>query len=169
MRLDVDVTGNIDQLARQLGATESHVRKASMRALNKTALWLRSKSVKALSEASAVQQKHIRKRFQIVRARVRHLKAYVTANTREIKAAHLGTMRQTGSGVRVGKHRFDGAFIAKMPSGHRGAYKRKTAARFPIKEMGVPLNGKQITDIAETKTAARFIQLFTHELKWVMR
>ena len=166
----VDITADgFEQLKHFLGATESQIKKASVRALNKTALWLRGKSVKALSEQSDVQQKHLRKRIQVVRANSRSLKAFVLANTMGVKAALMGKMRQTAKGVRVGKHSFDGAFIAKMPGGHTGVFKRKTKARLPIKEMMVPLNHRVITDLADTEAGSQFRHYFKHELRWAMK
>ena len=166
----VDITADgFNQLKNFLGATESQIKKASVRALNKTALWLKGKSVKALSEQSGVQQKHLRKRLQVIKANSRSLKAFVLANTMGVKASRLGKMKQTAQGVRVGKHSFDGAFIAKMPTGHTGVFKRKTKQRLPIKEMFVPLDSGVITDLADSEAGSQFRHYLKHELRWAMK
>ncbi len=47
----------------------------------------------------------------------------------------FGKPRQTAQGVRVGSNVVDGTFVATMPSGHTGVYRRKTKARLPITEV----------------------------------
>ena len=150
-------------------AIEPQILKAAVRALNKTAIWLKGQAAKQLSQEAQIQQKHLRKKLQVVKANRSNLKAFILANTMSIKAAHLGRMRQTSKGVTVGKHSFDGAFIAKMPGGHTGVFKRKTKARLPIKEMTVKLNKQSLIDLANTEWADKFMHIFAHELKWVTK
>jgi hypothetical protein len=61
--LDVTTYGDIDRIISQMHGTEAQVKLASMRALNKTALWLKSQSVKEISAQKKLQQKIIRERL----------------------------------------------------------------------------------------------------------
>ena len=66
--LDVTTYGDIDQIIASMRGTESQVQLAAMRALNKTALWLKSQSVKEISAQKKLQQKIIRERLKLVKA-----------------------------------------------------------------------------------------------------
>ncbi|MDA0938795.1 MAG: phage tail protein, partial [Proteobacteria bacterium] len=123
--LDVTIYGDIDQIIKQMHGTEAQVKLASMRALNKTALWLKSQSVKEISTQKKLQQKIIRERLKLVKASKSSLKALVVASLYGIKASLLGSMRQTAIGAKAGKSQFTGAFVATMPTGHWGIFKRK--------------------------------------------
>ena len=72
--LDVTTYGDIDQIISQMQGTEAQVKLASMRALNKTALWLKSQSVKEISAQKKLQQKIIHERLKLVKARKSSLK-----------------------------------------------------------------------------------------------
>ncbi|WP_233640966.1 hypothetical protein [Wolbachia endosymbiont of Drosophila innubila] len=54
MRINIEVTGSIIQ---SIDAERKKVEKATVRALNKTALWVRSQTVKQVSEENKYQKK----------------------------------------------------------------------------------------------------------------
>lgn len=57
-----------------------------------------------------------------------------------VDAVRLGRPRQTRAGSRAGKKNYPGAFIARMPNGKTGIFKRHGPTRLPIKKQTVPLN-----------------------------
>lgn len=170
--LDVTTYGDIDQIIRQMRGTESQVQVAAMRALNKTALWLKSQSVKEISTQKKLQQKIIRDRLNIIKASKSSLKALVVASLYGIKASLIGNMRQTSTSAKAGKMEFKGAFVATMPTGHRGIFKRKRASRLPIREVVLPLEpvaSNIIKGLVDSGTADKFIQYFRHELGFILK
>jgi hypothetical protein len=60
--LRVNVAGDFKCMVEAIGATESQVRTAVMRAINKTALWVQSKSAREISEQKKIQLKLIRQK-----------------------------------------------------------------------------------------------------------
>jgi hypothetical protein len=169
-RIDIDVAGNLDKTLEILGATEAQVRTAAMRAINKTALWVRSQSAKKISKQRQIQLKLIRQKLRIIKANMAVLRAFVVASLYGIKASKLGAPKQNATGASVGKHQFPGAFVAKMPkSGHVGIFKRKTFKRLPIQEQYVQLEpeaSKIIRETVENEASAVFVKYFDHELDY---
>lgn len=170
--LDVTTYGDIDQIIAAMRGTESQVQLAAMRALNKTALWLKSKSVKEISAQKKLQQKIIRDRLNVIKASTSSLKALVVASLYGIKASLIGNMRQTSTGAKAGKSQFTGAFVATMPTGHRGIFKRKTKSRLPIREVVLPLEpvaSNIIKGFVDSGAGEKFIQYFRHELGFILK
>jgi hypothetical protein len=174
--LSVNVTGDFNRTIEAIGATEIQVRTASMRAINKTALWVQSKTAREISEQKKIQLKLIRQKLKVVKSNRQALRAFVIANLYGIKASKLGPIRQNASGASVGKHQFPGAFVARMPktgggpsAGHVGVFKRKTAKRLPIQEQYVQLNpeGTQIIQqTIENEASHIFRKYFDHEISY---
>ena len=170
--INVTTAGSLDPILAALNATENQVLTAAVRALNKTAIWLRAQSVTAISQQKQIKQNLIRERLRIIRANRASLKAFVIAKLYGVKACKLGTMRQTSTGVSVGGYDFPHAFIATMPTGHTGVFQRKGTARLPIKEATVELEpeaSETIGALVELETSARFVELFRHELTFMLR
>jgi hypothetical protein len=169
-RIDVDVAGNLDKTLEILGATEVQVRTAAMRAINKTALWVRAQSARKIGKQRQIQLKLIRQKLRIIRANRTALKAFVVANLWGIKASKLGVPKQNATGASVGKHQFPGAFVAKMSrTGHVGIFKRKTSKRLPIREQYVQLEPEAsqiIRETVENEASAVFSHHFEHELNY---
>ena len=171
--LDFNIDGNFDRAIEAIGATEQQVRTAAMRAINKTALWVQSKSAREISEQRKIQLKLIRQKLKVAKSNRQILKAFVMANLYGIKASKLGIPRQNASGSSVGNRQFPGAFVAKMPKfGHIGIYKRKTAKRLPIQEQYVQLNPEAseiIRKNIENEASQVFMKNFDHEFEYVKK
>ena len=88
---EIDVSGadNFDKIIRDLNASKQHSVTASVRALNKTALWLRTQATRQISSEKRLPQKLIRERLRVLKASKRDLKARVMANFMGIKAAKV--------------------------------------------------------------------------------
>ncbi|MEW7978510.1 MAG: phage tail protein [Candidatus Sedimenticola endophacoides] len=157
-----------------LGASERQIRTATVRALNKTARWMRIHVARQTAQSLNVRVGTIRKNLILLRARANHPQSGVAMGSKAgvIKATELGSPRQNRRGTRVGKRQFDGAFIATMPTGHRGVFRRKGKSRLPIQEVQLVTTGR-IADVmealAENQAMSRFENLFEHELRYVMK
>ena len=157
-----------------LTAGERQVRIAAVRALNKTARWMRTRLAREVAQSLKVRVGPIRNGLILLRARASHPESGVALGKSAgvIKAAELGTPRQNRRGTRVGKRQFDSAFIATMPSGHRGVFRRKGASRLPIREVQLVATGHladAMAQLADRQAMARFECLFEHELRYLMR
>ncbi len=157
-----------------LTAGERQIGTAAVRALNKTARWMRTHVAREAAQSLNVRVGLIRNGLILLRARASHPESGVALGkaTGVIKAAELGTPRQNRRGTRVAKRQFDGAFIATMPTGHRGVFRRKGKSRLPIQEVQLVATGR-IADVmeqlADRHAMARFERLFEHELRYLMR
>jgi hypothetical protein len=169
----VNAAGDFNHVVEAVGATESQIRTAAMRAINKTALWIQSKSARKISGQKKIQMKLIRQKLKIVKSNRQTLRAFVVANLYGIKASKLGALKQNAGGASVGKHQFPGSFVAKMPrTGHVGIFKRKTAKRLPIQEQYVQLNPEAsqiIQQTIENEASHIFRKYFDHELSYAAR
>jgi hypothetical protein len=168
--IGINIAGNFDRVAESIGATEAQVRIAAVRAINKTALWIQSRSAREISDESKIKLKLIRQKLRIIKANRNTLKAFVMANLYDIKAIKLGIPRQTASGVAIGVRKFPGAFISTMPkTGHVGVFKRKTRNRLPIQEQDVSLStnaAKIIQHNVEDEASIIFAKYFDHEIHY---
>ncbi len=157
-----------------LGASERQIKTAAIRALNKTARWMRTHIARQTAQSLNVRVGAIRKDLIILRAKGNNPNAGVALGKTSgvIKATELGSPRQNKQGTRVGKRQFDKTFIATMPSGHRGVFRRKGKSRLPIQEVQLVTTGR-IASVMETlankQAMSRFETLFEHELKYAMK
>jgi hypothetical protein len=169
-QFDVTVVGNFDQVVESIGATESQIRIAAMRAINKKALWIQSRSAREISDETKIKLKLIRQKLRVVKANRETLKAFIMGNLYAIKAIKLGNPRQTTSGVTIGVRKFPGAFVARMPkTNHIGIFKRKTSRRLPIQEQSVFL-GVSASNIiqrnVDDEAPVVFMRYFEHEIRY---
>ena len=106
------------------------------RALNDAGRKIRSLMVKKAAKQLPFRQKIIRQRVFVRKAHRKRLFVRVTAGKKGWPLYLTGKARQTKTGVRVSKvGLIRGAFIATMPSGHTGIFRRKGAGRLPIEEL----------------------------------
>jgi len=151
---DIDIRWNRRQVAefvKALRGIKHGWPKAASRALNKTAVTVRSRLVKAISSQTGVKQKVVRARTWVKKATYRKLHSRVSLGGLHIALMNLGA-RKTRKGVtyRLGQGRRQlagGAFIASMPGGyHIGVFRRLGPERLPIQE----LFGPAVMDLFET-------------------
>ncbi|WP_444885980.1 phage tail protein [Microbulbifer sp. PSTR4-B] len=109
--------------------------RAEARAANRTANHLRSRYVRDLSAKTRVRQKTLRRKVKQRHAKVGEL-AQVWFGLLPVPLAAIPGVRQVKAGVR-GPGGIDepGAFIAMVGAGHRGAFRRKTKKRLPIRQL----------------------------------
>lgn len=164
----------LSQWPQALAASEDQTRKAAVRALNKTARWLRTQVTRDTARSLDVKVGAVRPGLVLLRARNSRPEAGValakTAGV--IKAAALGTPRQTARGVRVGRRHWDHAFLADMPNGHQGVFRRRGKARLPIQEVQLVVTGRManvMEDLSDGPALRHFETLFQRELRYLSR
>lgn len=176
IRIDENnVRRDIKAVTRYLDKTQRKVvPAATVSALNKTAKNAQTDTVRALAAKYRVPQKLLRgvrgkgARVRTIKANRRTLTAWISAKVQAIKAARVGKPRQTKTGAKAGQHTYPGGFVATMPSGHTGIFKRKGGSRLPIAEQVIKMPDGE--SIAQRNTAKRarvsFPKHFLHEIKW---
>lgn len=115
---------NIDKLLRQ------HDR-ITAQALNKAVRMARTETVRELARVKDVPQKPIRRRVRAYMAypNVKPIRSAIWIGLKKpIQAKEIGGSLRTGGTVRIGRRTYRGAFLATMPSGHRGIFHRKPNA-----------------------------------------
>lgn len=168
----IDVEGQVEKIITDFNASPEKARLAALRALNKTAFWLRIHAGSDISKEIKLPKKLVLERLRVIKASRTKLQSVVTARLFGIKPGKIGNMRQNKTGSKAGSFDFPGAFIATMPSGHRSIYKRKRETRFPIQEMSVPLEpmaSDTIEKYLDRKVMQRFEEAFRQEINFVMR
>lgn len=131
IRLDAS---QLDAVIAEFDATPKQALAASKRAIRKTAKFGQGRVARAIAGAHGIRQKVLKERARVtvskVKADARYgVSAYIWVGTVPLRASDVGKPRQTRAGVTVGKHKFPGAFIATMESGHTGVFKRQGIKR----------------------------------------
>ncbi|HET6442536.1 MAG TPA: phage tail protein [Phycisphaerae bacterium] len=117
--------------------------KVITRALNKTGAHARTETVRAITRKVAMRQTDVRKDVTLRRASWRYWVATIRIKGRRVPLIRFGA-RQVKRGTTYKIERGGGrataphAFIATMPSGHVGVFKRKAGPRLPIGELKGP-------------------------------
>ncbi|MGL9762096.1 MAG: phage tail protein [Wolbachia sp.] len=160
---------NTGSIIQSIDAERKKVEKATVSALNKTAIWLKSKAAKEISEEKRIKLSLIRKRLRIFKAKISRLDVLIRANLYDIRASTIGKIQKTRRGSKVGKHQFIGGFAAVMPKGNSGIFKREGRAALPIKEVKLPLEpeaSKVIRDLVNYEVEKVFTKFFERELSY---
>ena len=172
--IDAHDGGSIEHALLGLDVQEKLVKIAAYRALNKTARWLKTQTIRHISGETGLTQKLIRKRMHMLHANRRNLRAMLTSCNQHIPASELGRMRESGKGARAGKFYFEGGFVGHMPStGKTSIYRRKQKARLPIRELGFYYGGftsRAWEDVSKgDEVMQRFGRFLEHELNFISR
>ena len=115
----------ISALADQLGRTIDDVQAAAQLSSRATAEWLQARIVKGLVDQTGVSQKVFARRVKrYVRVSGSAQRVFVGLFRPEASQSNLGRLTQGPTGARAGKHFFKGAFVATMPSGFVGIFRR---------------------------------------------
>jgi hypothetical protein len=123
---------------RMLVAVPKAVPRIIVRASNKAAITVRADMARRVSRVLGLKVSSV-KRYQVFldKATKTRLVAHVGASNWPTKAGYLRP-RQLKRGVKFGgpggRRLIEGAFIARMKSGHLGVYLRRGPARLPIVE-----------------------------------
>ncbi|MFP3021146.1 MAG: phage tail protein, partial [Wolbachia sp.] len=77
---------NTGSIIQSIDAERKKVEKVTVSALNKTAIWLKSKAAKEISEEKRIKLSLIRKRLRIFKAKTSRLEVLIRANLYDIRA-----------------------------------------------------------------------------------
>ncbi|GHT95662.1 hypothetical protein FACS1894126_5550 [Alphaproteobacteria bacterium] len=167
----ISAAESIAKITQSINALPEQVAIASMRALNKTAAWIKSNCARQIAKEKLLKLKIINDRIRVVKASTANLQAKILADVVSIRARDLGNLRQTSGGAIAGKHSFEKAFVATMPkTSYRSAFKRTAKARYPVKEMWLPIYNEATAIIAkmiDAEASAIFEKHFLHELRFI--
>ncbi|WP_143688820.1 phage tail protein [Wolbachia endosymbiont of Laodelphax striatellus] len=154
------------EVIESVNAKRKKIELATVKALNKTALWLKAQAAKEISEE---KKSLIRKRLRIFKAKTSRLDVLIRANLYDIRASTIGKIQKTRRGSKVGKHEFIGGFAAVMPKGNSGIFKREGRAALPIKEVKLPLEpeaSRIIGNLVNYEVEEVFTKFFERELSY---
>lgn len=141
MTVVFDVKADTKAMAKDLRKVRRSIqRKAVTTAINRTAARVQVQSRRELASSLNVPQKPLRARMKRTKATWTKPIARLYALSARLLLASIGKPRQTKAGAGAGRHRVAGAFVAKMPSGHLGVFKRRGGRRLPIREQGLELS-----------------------------
>ncbi|QTG99504.1 phage tail protein [Wolbachia pipientis] len=163
------MSNNINEIISNIERKEQKIKLAAIKALNKTALWLKAQAAKEISEEKQIKLSLIRKRLRIFKAKTSRLDVLIRANLYDIRASTIGKIQKTRRGSKVGKHEFIGGFAAVMPKGNSGMFKREGRAALPIKEVKLPLEpeaSKVMRDLVNYEVEKVFTKFFERELSY---
>lgn len=93
------------------GLSEFAISNAWRRALRKTGDWVKTHVARTLSSDLKVPQRVLKQRLYFFLRSNKMMEGKVWLGLNEIEARRLGSPRQTRTGVTVGRHRFDHAWI----------------------------------------------------------
>nr|WP_264683392.1 phage tail protein [Wolbachia endosymbiont (group B) of Euphydryas aurinia] len=164
------MSNNINEIISNIERKEQKIKLAAIKALNKTALWLKAQAAKEISEEKQIKLSLIRKRLRIFKAKTSRLDVLIRANLYDIRASTIGKIQKTRRGSKVGKHEFIGGFAAVMPKGNSGMFKREGRAALPIKEVKLPLEpeaSKVMRDLVNYEVEKVFTKFFERELSYI--
>lgn len=145
-------TSKIGDLTQALGSLVDDDRRAAAtaRAFNHSGRQLVTAGSRAIARETQLPVRYVRSRIRETLAApgsllwaMRVAEPYLTlAKFADVAG---GILRQTSKGVTVSKWGFHrSAFIATMPTGHTGVYKRLGKKRFPLKELWGPNMAKPL-------------------------
>jgi hypothetical protein len=148
--------------------------RSQARALNKAITQTRTKAAREVAEKRNILVGRAKREMRIQRATFTRPEAAIIARGDPIPVMDVkGAKRQTKRGVVAkiegkgkGKpHLFEGAFIAVMPSGHKGVFKRRGNKRLPIIEEKLPsIASTMIQDEVDIKLRAFAAPIYEAEL-----
>jgi len=164
---DIKTSNNINEIISNIERKEQKIKLAAIKALNKTAIWLKSQAAKEISEEKRIKLSLIRKRLRIFKAKTSRLEVLIRTNLYDIRASTIGKIQKTRRGSKVGKHQFIGGFAAVMPKGNSGIFKREGRAALPIKEVKLPLEpeaSKVIRDLVNYEVEEVFKKFFERDI-----
>lgn len=188
----VNVRSNADSVIADFLFAAEEMPDATVRALNKIADQGKTFGAREIKSAGYnLKIGDIKRAMRVRRASKGNLKATIITTGRPIPLIAYGA-RQTAKGVTVnvlsGRKLIPGAFIATMPSGHKGVYVRAPGAKhkkvgqgskaswhaLPIRELYGPsipdaMNNKGVQAALLALTREKFPAVLAHEQAWLKR
>lgn len=174
IKLTLTPDKDLHKWEQEIDQAQGKVLIAYSRALNKTARWLRTQLASSTAKELDIKAGLIRNGLRVIPAKRNRLEVVVGLDPKSgvIKAANLGRTSQNKRGVRAGKRQFDHAFLATMPNGHTGVFRRRGHSRYPIQEVQIVFTGRlkdAMEDLMDGQALAQFDVFFERELRFLAR
>ena len=139
----IDVEADVEEAKRFLTRTQRKVvPKAAARALNRTLTNVRTVSRRKVAKGMGQKQKAIKGQFKMIKASRNRLIGLLRTTGNPIPLIEFKSPKQFKKGVKVTfageRQLMENAFIATMPSGRTGIFRRQTKKRLPIRELFGP-------------------------------
>lgn len=142
--MSVNLRVTIDHSALDRALSQLHGRdfqRAAVQAVNQTARQGMTSVSRAIAKESGAKVGRVKRSMWFQPARPERLTAEISVSGRPIPLAEFRA-KQTRRGVTAnawGRRKlYKGTFLATMPSGHTGVWKRKNETRLPIEELFGP-------------------------------
>ena len=164
---------------RRVGALDGDVRKSFYSALSRTSQRLKTESGRKAREMYVVKSKAVTDQVVLRRGSASSLSNELRWKGRNIPLMQFRTNpKSPNARTRVlkaavkragGNKKVDGAFLARMQSGHIGVFRRSSRKRLPIEELYGPavpvmLNNPAVVEHLERVAAEEMEKRFEHEL-----
>lgn len=165
---------------RRLGALDGDVRKSVYSALNRVSQRLKTESGRKARETYIVKSKDVTQQVVLRRGSVSNLSSELRWKGGSIPIIKFRTNPKSVGGKRPralkaaikragGNKKVDGAFLARMSSGHVGVFRRSARRRLPVEELYGPavpvmLNNPEITEHLERVAIEEMDKRLEHEL-----
>jgi len=163
----------LDAVIDRFRAMPKQIERAKRRTVAKVAKSIASGAAKELAPAVGVAQKIIRRRISsktyAFGERDTHGLVWFGLNPLGVTRRAFGTLRQTRAGAKAGQQAFAGAFVARMKSGHVAVFRRKNAARLPIRVEEVTLDTpatRAIVNAQARKARDQMAEVLARELNY---
>ncbi len=174
--MKISVTGDVRQVSRSLKKAQRQMLPAAVPpALNRAVKKAHTAAVRGTARSLGIKQKRIRRRIRHQKQDKATRKKWISglySVLTDMPASYFGKPRQLKKGAKVRKKTYVGAFVAPMPQGHIGVYRRKTKKRYPLVEEKVKVSNvfEHESEKAITKVAApEFSKRLKHEIKFRLK
>jgi hypothetical protein len=162
--LHVELSG-LEDVMRDIEAMPAQIDRAMKRTIRKGTQYAAGQVIRGLATANNIPQRILRNRR--VKTRIGDELGSVWIGHNPVAVSYLGTPRQTKSGAKVGARAFPGAFVATMPTGHTGVFRRRGQSRLPIQEVMQPLDkAGQVADEVVNRLPDRLRTILLQELNF---
>jgi Prophage minor tail protein Z (GPZ) len=188
----VNVRSNADSVVMDMLSAATEMPQATVRALNKTLDQATVQLARQVRDVGyGLKVSDIKKALRKVRASTGNMRATIKASGKPLPLINYSA-RQTSKGVSVnvlnGRKVIASAFIATMPSGHRGVFVREPTAihkkvgsgskaswhALPIRELYGPsvpdaVGNEKVKQALQQLITDRFPSILQHEQQWLSR
>ncbi|ADZ91098.1 hypothetical protein GV054_09140 [Marinomonas mediterranea] len=135
-----DYSLELDMPLEVVGELKRKLTSAIRKALRRAVAWLRTESLKRLSQELGVKKTALKNRFRIRVSRKGH-SARLWVGILPISAVKIGAARQQEGGVKVRDYFFRGAFLETV-YGEFAIWKRLGASRHPLKKQTIDFSSE---------------------------
>lgn len=124
--LRISVKSDMKEILRDVQQHPKLIRQAAISAMNRAASRASTEVRREIAKEFKVPARAAKRRIKVLKAGRGRLDASVSVGVKPFWPPNLGALKQTKSGVSVGRHRFPGAWV--LAPGHVG---KKSGKRYP--------------------------------------